>query len=155
MQFIWIFLTAFPVFVVIGNPSLTQSAIYWPDYLGLSIWIFGFVFECVADYQKQVFKTKYPADFMSTGLYAYCRYPNYFGEVVLWIGVFVIAQSGFVESWQWVTIISPLFVFCLIFFVSGVALSEKNSEARYGTKDEFKIYKARTSLFVPWFPKAS
>jgi steroid 5-alpha reductase family enzyme len=143
-------LTAFPVFVVLGNPSLSQSAIYWPDYVGLSIWIFGFGFQTVADYQKQVFKSKNPADFISTGLFAYCRYPNYFGEVVLWFGVFIICQSGFVESWQWVTIVSPFFVFFLIFYVSGVALSEKNSEARYGTRMEFKSYKAHTPLFFPW-----
>jgi steroid 5-alpha reductase family enzyme len=155
MQFVWIFLTAFPVFVVLANPSLTQRDLYWADYFGIFIWTFGFVFESIADYQKHVFKKTHPTEFMRSGLYVYCRYPNYFGEVVLWIGVFIIAHSGFVESWQWVTIISPCFVFSLIYFISGVALSEKNSEARYGTLDEFQIYKARTSLFIPWFPKSS
>ncbi|KAJ3101555.1 hypothetical protein HDU97_001304 [Phlyctochytrium planicorne] len=155
LQVVWIFLTAFAVFVVIGNPSSTQQSLIWSDYIGLAIFAFGFIFETTADFQKQIFKNANPRDFIQTGVWRYSRYANYFGEVTLWVGMFILCAAGFVESWQWVTIISPIFVFCLIYFVSGVPLLEKSSQERYGSRPDFIAYKARTSKFIPWFPKSS
>ncbi|KAJ3190690.1 hypothetical protein HK101_008465, partial [Irineochytrium annulatum] len=132
LQVVWIFLTAFAVFVVIGNPSSTQRPLQWSDYIGIVIWAFGFVLETTADTQKNIFKKSHPRDFITTGVWRYSRYANYFGEVTLWIGMFVLCAAGFVEGWQWVTIISPVFVFCLIYFVSGVAMLERSAENRYG-----------------------
>ncbi|KAJ3251886.1 hypothetical protein HDU77_005547 [Chytriomyces hyalinus] len=154
LQVIWIFLTAFPVFAILGNISTAQNAFGASDGIGIAIWVFGFVVEAVADAQKSAFKTKNPTKFMQTGLFKYSRYPNYFGEVTLWVGMFILCANGFTDSWQWVTIISPIFVFCLIYFLSGVAMLEKSSEARYGQDPEFIAYKARTSKFILWFPKS-
>ncbi|KAJ3247666.1 hypothetical protein HDU78_003472 [Chytriomyces hyalinus] len=177
LQVIWIFLTAFPVFAILGNISTAQNAFGASDGIGIAIWVFGFVVEAVADAQKSAFKTKNPTKFVSlsaavistdvalknaainlkqmqTGLFKYSRYPNYFGEVTLWVGMFILCANGFTDSWQWVTIISPIFVFCLIYFLSGVAMLEKSSEARYGQDPEFIAYKARTSKFILWFPKS-
>jgi steroid 5-alpha reductase family enzyme len=67
--------------------------------------------------------------------------------------MFVLCAAGFVESWQWVACISPVFVFTLLYFGSGVALSEQGAEKRYGARPDFQEYKSRTSKFVPWFPK--
>ncbi|KAJ3201264.1 hypothetical protein HDU67_001447, partial [Dinochytrium kinnereticum] len=153
LQVIWIFLTAFAAFVVIGNPSSTQRSLIWSDYIGLIIWVFGFTFETTADIQKQIFKNANPRDFIQTGLWRYSRYANYFGEVTLWVGMFVFCTAGFVEAWQWVTIVSPLFVFCLIYFVSGVRLLEESSEKRYGANPDYQAYKAATPKFIPWLPK--
>ncbi|KAJ3116430.1 hypothetical protein HDU96_009687 [Phlyctochytrium bullatum] len=161
LQVMWIFLTALAAFIVLanhpvpkkGNPSSTQPAFQWSDYVGLAIWLFGFIFETTADTQKQIFKNKHPRDFIRTGVWRYSRYANYFGEVTLWFGMFVLCAAGFVEPWQWVAVISPVFVFCLIYFISGVALLEASSEKRYGNDPEYQAYKARTSKFVPWFPR--
>ncbi|KAI9352876.1 hypothetical protein BDR26DRAFT_849996 [Obelidium mucronatum] len=153
MQFVWIFLTAFPVYVVLANNASLQPYLAWSDIIGIIIWIFGFAVEAIADAQKSAFKTANPTKFMQTGLFKYSRYPNYFGEVTLWVGMFILCAGGFVESWQWVTVISPVFVFCLIYFISGVKMLEASSEKRYGQDPEFLLYKARTSKFVLWFPK--
>jgi steroid 5-alpha reductase family enzyme len=138
LQIIWIYLTALPVFVVVTNRSVSQNVLQWSDYIGIIIWAFGFAVEAIADYQKSVFKTANPADFISTGLWKYSRYANYFGEVTLWCGMWILCAAGFYDNWQFFTIICPVFVFCLIYFVSGVKLSEVNSESRYGSRAGFQ-----------------
>ncbi|KAI8848582.1 hypothetical protein BC829DRAFT_362396 [Chytridium lagenaria] len=152
LQVVWIFLTAFAAFCS-RQPSGTQRSLIWSDYVGLAIWLFGFTFETTADFQKQIFKNKFPRDFIQTGVWRYSRYANYFGEVTLWTGMFVLCTAGFAEAWQWVAIVSPVFVFCLIYFVSGVRLLEESSEKRYGANPDYQVYKARTPKFIPWIPK--
>ncbi|KAJ3071390.1 hypothetical protein HDU98_005420 [Podochytrium sp. JEL0797] len=153
LQFVWIFLTAFPVYILLANNASSQPSFAASDTVGLILWIVGFAIEVIADAQKSAFKTAHPNEFMQTGLFAYSRYPNYFGECLLWFGMFVLCARGFDESWQWVCVISPVFVFCLIYFVSGVRLLEISSEKRYGEDPEFIAYRQRTSKFVLWFPK--
>ncbi|KAJ3296976.1 DUF1295-domain-containing protein [Rhizoclosmatium globosum] len=153
IQVVWIFLTAFPVYIVLANVASLQAALGWSDIIGIIVWILGFTFEAVADAQKNKFKTANPSKFMQTGLFKYSQYPNYFGEVTLWIGMWILCAGGFTDNWQFVSIISPIFVFCLIYFVSGVRLLEASSQKRYGQDPEFIAYKARTSKFIPWFPK--
>ncbi|KAL2915255.1 hypothetical protein HK105_205120 [Polyrhizophydium stewartii] len=153
MQVVWIFLAALPVWVVLANPGSSQPGLAWSDIVGLVIWAAGFVFEVVADNQKSAFKKDHPNDFVTTGVWAYSRYANYFGEVTLWIGMFVLCAAGFVEPWQWVSIVSPVFEFCLIWFVSGVPLAEQNAAKRYGSRADYQDYVARTSKFIPWPPR--
>jgi steroid 5-alpha reductase family enzyme len=151
LQILWVFFTALGIYVVNANPG-NQRGIQWSDYIGIAIWAFGFAVEATADHQKNTFKNKHPKDFITTGLWKYSRYPNYFGEVTLWYGMFIICAASF-EPWQWVTIISPLFVTALLVFGSGVALSEKGAEQRYGAREDYQDYKQRTSKFFLWFPK--
>jgi steroid 5-alpha reductase family enzyme len=154
LQVIWIYLTALPVWIILGNPGInSRSDLFWADILGIIIWTFGFTVEVIADTQKFIFKNKHPNDFISTGIWRYSRYANYFGEIVLWIGMFVLCTGGFVESWQWIAIISPLFVAFLITQVSGIPLLEKSSESRYGSRPDYQSYKAQTSKFFLWPPK--
>ncbi|KAI8901545.1 hypothetical protein BC833DRAFT_614092 [Globomyces pollinis-pini] len=153
LQVVWIYFTAFPVYLIIGNPASSQAALGWSDIVGIVIWIFGFTVEAVADAQKTAFKNKYPKDFITTGLWKYSRYANYFGEVTLWYGVWILSAAGIVEGWQWISVISPLFVTGLLVFGSGVALSEKGANERYGHREDFQVYKAKTSKFFLWFPK--
>jgi steroid 5-alpha reductase family enzyme len=80
---VWVFLTAIPVFIVLANPAATQPGLYWSDIVGSLIWLLGFGIESLADYQKQVFKNANPRDFITTGVFAYSRYPNYFGYLYL------------------------------------------------------------------------
>jgi steroid 5-alpha reductase family enzyme len=154
LQIVWIFLTALPIYIVVGN-SNQQPLITWSDYIGIAVWVFGFGCESLADYQKSVFKKAHPNDFVTTGIWRYSRFANYFGEVVLWFGIFIIACQGVLVSWQWVICISPCFVFCLLVFGSGVKLTEQSQEKRYGSRLDYQEYKRKTSKFFLWFPKDS
>lgn len=153
LQVVWIFISPLSVYVVLGNPASSQSSLIWSDYIGILVFIFGFSVETIADYQKQVFKKTNPRDFIQSGIWKYSRYANYFGEVVLWYGIFILSCAGVIESWQWVIVISPLFVNFLLYFGSGVALSEAGAQKRYGARQDFQLYCARTSKFFLWPPK--
>ncbi|TPX71051.1 hypothetical protein SpCBS45565_g01195 [Spizellomyces sp. 'palustris'] len=153
MQAFWVFMTAFPVYIVLGNPSKSQRSFGASDIIGLIIWVYGFIVEVVADSQKFRFKNRHPRDFVSTGIWRYSRYANYNGEIFLWIGMFILCARGFEEGWQWVSIISPIFVACLIIFVSGVKLSEQAAAEKYGDREDYQLYRAQTSKFFLWPPK--
>lgn len=128
------------------NVNGNQIIGYLP-YVGLVIWLFGFLFESIGDWQlAQFVKTKKPGQIMTTGLWKYTRHPNYFGEVVQWWGIYVIALS---ISGAWWTMVSPLLITFLILFVSGVPMLEKKYEGNVA----FEKYKKGTSVFIPWFPK--
>ncbi|KAH6568065.1 hypothetical protein BASA60_008772 [Batrachochytrium salamandrivorans] len=153
IQAVWIFVTALPVWVILSNPCSTQTVWDWPDILGGILWVMGFAIEIIADETKASFKKSHPHDFVTTGIWAYSRYANYFGEITLWVGMFIMCISGFTQTWQWVTIISPIFVFCLIVFVSGIPILEASSQRRYGDRADYQIYVARTSTLFPWPPR--
>ena len=152
LQVLWVFLTALPIYICNANPG-SQIALQWSDYLGIIIWAIGFIIETVADYQKNVFKNAHPRDFIQSGIWKYSRYPNYFGEVTLWYGMFIACAASF-DPVQYIALISPLFVTALLVFGSGVALSEKGAQERYGSRPEFQEYCRKTSKFFPWFPKS-
>jgi len=117
---------------------------------GLAVWISGFAIEVVADNQKNRFRAD-PANagrFITSGLWARSRHPNYFGEIVLWIGVALIAFPT-LSGWQLATLISPAFVFLLLTKVSGVPLLEKKADERWGGQDDYETYKRRTPMLLP------
>lgn len=121
----------------------------WVDRLGTLIWLTGFTFEAVADWQLARFKAD-PANrgqVMDQGLWRYSRHPNYFGETLVWWGIFIIALA---EPGNWWTIISPLTITFLLLKVSGVTLLEKELPER---RPAYRAYQERTSAFFPWFPK--
>jgi steroid 5-alpha reductase family enzyme len=116
---------------------------------GALVWIAGFAVEATADVQKSRFRAD-PANrgrFIATGLWSWSRHPNYFGEIVLWVGVALIAVPV-MSGWQWVTMISPAFVALLLTKVSGVPLLEKSADAKWGGQGDYESYKARTSVLV-------
>ena len=149
LQAVWVFLTAFPVYILLGIPGVVQPPLgLASDIIGIIVWTVGFLIEVVSDLQKDQFKQKNPKSFMCTGIWKYSRHPNYFGEILLWIGVFIFCAGGFSEDWQYVSIISPVFVFCLIVFVSGIPLLEKSAEKRYGQLSEYQAYKSKTHVLL-------
>jgi steroid 5-alpha reductase family enzyme len=121
----------------------------WLDFLGVAVWITGFVFEAVGDWQLMRFKSdpNNRGKVMERGLWAYTRHPNYFGDATLWWGLFLIALATPGSIW---TIISPAVMTFLLMKVSGVALLEKSLVK---TKPQYQDYLRRTSAFFPWIPK--
>jgi steroid 5-alpha reductase family enzyme len=118
--------------------------------IGFLIWIFGFAIEVVADAQKSRFRADpmNKGKFIDTGLWARSRHPNYFGEIVLWIGVAVIALP-ILRGWQWVTLISPVFVTLLLTRISGVPMLEKRADEKWGGQEDYEAYKERTPVLIP------
>ena len=154
LQGLWVFLTAFPVLLVQSlQPGKNHKASLVPlDYLGLFIWAAGFGLEVVADNQKKIFRMnpKNKNKFIHTGVWSISRHPNYFGEISLWIGVFLVCINEFTSKNQYAAILSPVFVACLLIFVSGVPLLEKSSDRKFGHLKEYKDYKENTSVLVPY-----
>ena len=118
------------------------------DFLGLALWLIGMYFEVVGDWQLARFRRGQSSsdDVLDSGLWRYTRHPNYFGEAMMWWGIFLFALS--VER-GWTAVISPLLITFLLLRVSGIAMLEK----KYRNNQEFREYARKTSPFFPWFPK--
>ena len=118
------------------------------NLIGLFIWLIGYFFEVVGDYQLKVHisKKENKGKIMKTGLWKYTRHPNYFGESTMWWGIFIMTLNSEIGVFG---IISPMLITFLLLFVSGVPLLEK----RYENNKEFIEYKKVTSKFIPWFVK--
>lgn len=113
--------------------------------LGSLFWILGFAIEVIADHQKSVFRSD-PAHrdrFITSGLWAWSRHPNYFGEILLWFGIAIIAFPV-LKSWQLVTLISPVFVFVLMNYISGVRMLEARADRKWGQEEDYQAYKMST-----------
>jgi steroid 5-alpha reductase family enzyme len=144
-----LFLWAISLSLQYGAASKTPAMITWLDLCGLSLWMVGFVFEAVGDWQLAAFKSN-PANkgkVMDRGLWAYTRHPNYFGECLMWWGIFVIAFS---TPNSWWTVLSPLIITAVLLKMTGIPLTEKTIVAH---RPGYKEYIQRTPAFIPWFPK--
>jgi steroid 5-alpha reductase family enzyme len=119
------------------------------DAFGLAVWVIGFGIEAAADRQKRAFR-RHPGNrgrFITTGLWAWSRHPNYFGEIALWTGVALLALPV-LTGWQYVTLVSPVFVYLLLTRVSGVPLLEARAEQKWGDDPEYRAYRDRTPVLV-------
>ena len=147
LQGLWVLLTAACALAVItGGNREPLGAI---GYVGIAVWTIGILIEIVADQQKSAFRAN-PANkgrFISTGLWAWSRHPNYFGEIVLWTGMAIIAIPV-LEGWQWATLISPVFVFFLLTRVSGIPMLEEAADDRWGGQADYEAYKQNTPVLV-------
>lgn len=148
IQALWVTFTMAAALVGITTVNRKELDIF--AILGLLVWIFGFAFEVVADAQKSRFNAnpENKGKFIQTGLWSRSRHPNYFGEIVLWIGVAIIALPV-LQGWQWVALISPIFVTLLLTRVSGVPLLEKKADQKWGGQEDYEAYKKRTPVLIP------
>ncbi len=146
LQGLWVFLTLCAALAAITTTAPADLGVL--DGVGFSIWLFGFCLEVIADRQKSEFRRQNPGRYIDTGLWAWSRHPNYFGEIVLWTGIAVMASST-LNGWQWITLVSPLFVTLLLTRISGIPLLEKRADERWGDDAGYQAYKARTPVLIP------
>ncbi len=148
LQGLWVLLTAAPALAIItGGVRQPLGAV---GIAGLAIWSLGMLVEIVADRQKSRFKAD-PANegaFIDVGLWAWSRHPNYFGEIVLWTGMAVVAVPV-LHGWQWATLISPVFVAFLLIRISGIPMLEEKADERWGGQENYEEYKRRTPVLIP------
>ena len=150
IQALWITVTSSAALVVLTSSEASgNSVLLW---IGLVVWTFGFLLEVIADEQKRRFRAMQNTKdkFIRHGLWAVSRHPNYLGEILLWCGIAVMALPS-MEGWRWLGMISPLFVFLLLRYVSGVPLLEKRSDERWGHLSEYQTYKQNTPMLMPSF----
>jgi steroid 5-alpha reductase family enzyme len=121
--------------------------------VGFLVWLLGFGIEVIADRQKSQFRAvpENKGKFIHTGLWSWSRHPNYFGEIVLWIGVAIIALPA-LSGWTWVTLISPVFVIILLTRISGVPMLEVRADEKWGGQADYEAYKSKTSVLIPLPP---
>ena len=145
LQGMWVFMCIFPALIVISsfNSEINNYAI-----VGSIVWLFGFLFEIIADNQKSNFNKFNKGEFISSGLWSITRHPNYFGEFILWLGI-TIASLGYIDNYKYVLLLTPIFVYLLLTRVSGVNLLEDIGEKRWGNSKEYQKYKEKTPLFFP------
>ncbi|MFX0037097.1 MAG: DUF1295 domain-containing protein, partial [Candidatus Hermodarchaeota archaeon] len=153
-QGIVIFIVAFPVWFtnISTNPSINNLLDFYGItlWLGVIIWIIGFLFETFGDYQLYKFKQdpNNKGKILDRGLWKYSQHPNYFGEVTQWWGIYVITIA---VPFGFISIVGPVFITYMIIKVSGIRLLDKHYEG----DDDYTNYKKKTRLFFPWFPKKS
>jgi len=152
LQGLWVSFTLAAALATITTASRKELDVF--ALAGLLIWFIGFAIEVVADAQKNGFRANpdNAGQFIQTGLWAWSRHPNYFGEIVLWIGVAVISIPV-LRGWQWMTLISPVFVTLLLTRVSGIPILERRGDKTWGGQEDYEAYKARTPVLVPRPPK--
>lgn len=141
-----VFSVVLPVLVIINHPGGSLGLL---DLIGFLVWLFGFGFEAIGDWQLLRFK-KNPVNrghIIQTGLWRFTRHPNYFGEATLWWGLFLIALGA---PYGAASMVSPLLIDFLLLKVSGIPMLE----AKYEGNPEFEAYKQQTNAFFPWFPKS-
>lgn len=150
LQGLWVFLTLCAALAAITAREPAPLGVL--DAVGLLIWCMGFGIEVVADRQKSAHREAHPGQFVDSGLWAWSRHPNYFAEIMLWVGVAVIASST-LRGWQWVTMISPVFVAFLLMRVSGIPILETRADERWGGEPAYEQYKSRTPVLLLRPPK--
>lgn len=148
LQGVWIVLTAAAAWVAIAEGERVPMDAW--AVAGMAVWVAGFVMEVVADSQKRRF-ARDPGnrgEFISTGLWAASRHPNYLGEIVLWTGIALIAVPTLV-GWQWLALVSPVFVTVLLTRISGVPMLEARASDRWGDRPDYQEYVRTTPVLIP------
>lgn len=148
VQGLWVLITAGAALAAITSTHKSDLGLL--GLVGLLVWIIGFAIETVADNQKRKFRQQQNTQtaFIQTGLWARSRHPNYFGEIMLWIGIAIIAYPA-LHEWQLMTLISPVFVTILLTKISGISLQEEQANERWGDNQAYQAYKKRTPVLIP------
>ena len=147
IQALWVVLTTACAVAIITSGNDKPLGIV--AYIGIAVWVFGFAIEVISDRQKTAFRNnpENSGKFITTGLWAWSRHPNYFGEIVLWTGIAIIALP-ILSGGQWVTLISPIFIFLLLTRVSGIPMLEAKADKKWGDNADYQSYKNNTPALM-------
>ena len=148
LQGLWVSLCSMCALTAISSESgVVVNAFY---YLGVGLFIYGFYTEVKADNEKSKFRSvpENRDKFITTGLWAKSRHPNYFGEIVLWTAIAVISLPS-LSGLQYITLISPIFTYVLLVHVSGVRMLEARGQKKWGHLEEYKAYQKSTPMLFP------
>jgi steroid 5-alpha reductase family enzyme len=148
LQGLWVTFSLAAALAAITSQLRLKLGLY--ALVGFLVWLFGFIVEAIADWQKGQFKanSQNAGKFINVGLWSWSRHPNYFGEIVLWIGIAIIALPV-LRGWQWLTLISPLFIILQLTRISGVPMLESRADEKWGGQEDYEAYKLRTSVLIP------
>jgi steroid 5-alpha reductase family enzyme len=151
LQGLWVTFTAAAALTAIT--SSTQPELGWLAILGFATWAFGYFFELIADVQKSQFKAnpENEGKYIQSGVWALSRHPNYFGEIVLWIGVAIVALPA-LKGWGLLALFSPIWVIIQLTLISGVPMLEKKADKRWGGQKDYEEYKKNTPVLIPRRP---
>lgn len=152
LQGVWVYLNILPS-LFLFHTTTTDNKLLYVSIIGWVVFLVGLVFETVSDYQKTVFRNN-PANkgrFITTGLWSISRHPNYFGEILLWYGIFIAAAPYFDTNWAFFTILCPTLTALQICFLSGIPLLENGGIKRWGNDPEYAKYVSSVSVLVPFF----
>jgi steroid 5-alpha reductase family enzyme len=147
---VWLVMLPAVVLFSIDGPLVFNAV----SVIGTLAWLCGFTIEWVSDAQKFRFKSD-PANrgkWIETGLWKYSRHPNYFGESLLWWGIFLIVLPN-LNGLLYLTVCGPIFITLLLLFVSGIPLLEQSADKKFAGNPRYLEYKRKTSLFIPWRPE--
>ena len=147
LQAVWTIITAAAALVCISATARAPIDLFFG--IGTAIWIVGFTIEVLADRQKSAFKADLAntGKFISIGLWSWSQHPNYFGEIVLWIGATIVAIPV-LSGWSFLVFASPLLITLQITKVSGINLLDKAAKKKWGDDPEYQEYRRTTSLLV-------
>jgi steroid 5-alpha reductase family enzyme len=149
-QGMWVSICSMCALTAIASKNgVIQNEVF---YIGMLVFITGFILEIIADRQKSTFR-KNPENkdqFIAHGLWNYSRHPNYFGEITLWLGISIMSFSS-LSGWQYITLISPLFTYLLLVYVSGVRILEISGMEKWGHLEKYQEYVRTTSSLFPYF----
>lgn len=153
IQALWVMIVSSPI-ILVNSECCINLELNSQDVIGISFWLIGFVIESVSDYQKFNFKNNDNNlnKFCNVGLWSISRHPNYFGEIILWWGIFISSCRIF-SPIMYISILSPITITILLLFVSGVNLLENSSDNKYGNLIEYIEYKKSVSVLIP-FPQS-
>jgi steroid 5-alpha reductase family enzyme len=148
IQALWVSFTVAAALIAIT--SINRKGLDVFAIVGFLVWVIGFGIEVLADAQKSRFNAnpENKGKFIQTGLWSRSRHPNYFGEILLWVGITIITLPV-LQGWQWIALISPVFVTLLLTRVSGVPLLENKSDKKWGGQEDYEAYKKRTPVLIP------
>ena len=147
IQGLWVVITSSAALTAITSSN--KNSFGWIGMIGVIIWLSGFVIEIIADEQKRRFKlnSANQHSFINKGLWSWSQHPNYFGEIILWIGVMVVALPV-LSGWQYLSLISPVFVFFLLTRVSGLPMLDSAARKRWGDDPDFQKYRESTPVLI-------
>lgn len=152
LQAITVYLVMLPGILFFNS---TNTGLNISMLVGFIVWLTGLIIESIADYQKMNFfkVNDHKKCWINTGLWYYSRHPNYFGEIMVWLGTYIFVVYSLTDLNKIIALISPVFISFLLIFVSGIPLLEKSAQKKFGHIIDYQKYKSSTNLLIPFFKK--